>query len=487
MIVNDPAAERAVLASIGKYGANAYYEVADILTERSFSIDSNQIIWACFKKIFEQDEKAKIDIPSVYSAAAEMGLGYVFEKKQEVQHLNSIMNFPVELANTRKFAAKIRKLEVAKNFYASLEVAVENLGKITGDEKISDIIGIGEKAIYDFSNSILDKSQEPELLGKDIDAMLDDLENNPMEQVGISTGYAKYDFAIGGGLRPGSISIIGARMKVGKTLLADNIGKHIAGILRVPVLNMDTEMMKKDHQHRTLAMLSEVPISEIEKGQFAKNPFNKQKVREAAKAIKDMPYFHKCIGGMGFEEILATARRWLAKDVGLTIEGKAKPCVIIYDYIKLMSSETISGNMAEFQALGFMLHQMHDFAVRYEVPILAFVQLNRDGITKEDTDAIGASDRIGMLCSNFSIYKKKSDEEIAQDGPNNGTRKLVPIIARHGEGLSAGEYINMHFQGSCGKIVEGKTNLEANSNSGDTDEGFIVDDKNSEPDIFGPG
>ena len=69
---------------------------------------------------------------------------------------------------------------------------------------------------------------------------------------------------------------------------------------------------------------------------------------------------------------------------------------------------------------------------------LTFIQLNRDGITKESTDTASGSDRIIWLCSNFTIYKRKSDEEIAKDGPENGNRKLVPVISRHGEGYTAG-------------------------------------------------
>jgi hypothetical protein len=114
------------------------------------------------------------------------------------------------------------------------------------------------------------------------------------------------------------------------------------------------------------------------------------------------------------------------------------------------------GNMQEYQAIGFLMTGLHNFALRYKIPILAFIQLNRDGVTKESVEAVSQSDRVIWLCSNFSIFKKKSDEEIAQDGPENGNRKLVPVVARHGEGLSDGDYINFHMKCWCGKITEGR-------------------------------
>ena len=136
----------------------------------------------------------------------------------------------------------------------------------------------------------------------------------------------------------------------------------------------------------------------------------------------------------------------------------------VYDYLKLMDSAEIRGDMKEFQVLGFMMTALHNFALRYEVPILSFVQLNRDGINKETTDTASGSDRIIWLCSNFSIYKHKSDEEIAKDGPENGNRKLVPVIARHGEGLQDKDYINIMMNGAYAQITEGKTAFELEDN-----------------------
>jgi hypothetical protein len=127
-----------------------------------------------------------------------------------------------------------------------------------------------------------------------------------------------------------------------------------------------------------------------------------------------------------------------------------------------------------------MMTQLHNLATQYEIPIVAFVQLNRDGITKESTDTASGSDRIIWLCSNFTIFKRKSDEEIAEDGPTNGNRKLVPIISRHGGGLDDNDYINCHMKGWCAKIAEGKTKLELTHNKGKQTEGFVLDDQNNE-------
>lgn len=474
--LTDASAERAVIAGICRYGADAYYDVADIIGPTTFTIDSNAVIYKCLKHVMEADDTSVFDVPTVLSAAKEVGVAHFFDNRDEIKHLDAVIKFPVQMDNVRKFAAKIRKLEIARLLDAQLDQTKEKIGNLNGDESINHILGLAEDAIFDFGSLLGGGDDAPEIVGSDIDDYIQYLQESKVEQIGISTGYPTYDFAIGGGLRRGTVNVIGARPKTGKTLLADNIGVHIAAELNIPVLNLDTEMGMEDHRHRILAMCSEVAINDIETGKFSESPDQLNRVRQAAEKIRNIPYFHKSIGGMPFEEQLSVIRRWMAKEVGLNDDGTAKECVIIYDYLKLMSGDTITSNMAEFQVLGFMMTGLHNFALRYKVPILSFMQLNRDGINRESTDVASGSDRIIWLCSNFTIYKNKSDEEMAEDGQENGNRKLVPIIARHGAGLEPGDYINMKMKGWCAKISEGRTALELREENLQTEEGFIVDD-----------
>jgi hypothetical protein len=176
-------------------------------------------------------------------------------------------------------------------------------------------------------------------------------------------------------------------------------------------------------------------------------------------------------------------RRWILQEVGFDENGRTNNCLIIYDYLKLMSADSLS-NIQEFQALGFQITSLHNFCVEYDCPCLSFVQLNRDGITRESTDVVSGSDRLIWLCTSFSIFKNKSDEEIAEDGPEAGNRKLIPIVARHGPALEDGDYINMSMNGSIAQIVENITRNELKKGgSKQKNDGFIVnedDDDNEE-------
>jgi hypothetical protein len=128
---------------------------------------------------------------------------------------------------------------------------------------------------------------------------------------------------------------------------------------------------------------------------------------------------------------------------------------VVYDYIKLMDAGDIKSNLAEFQLLGFLLTEMHNFALKYDIPVLAAVQLNRSGGDQEDGTVLAQSDRILWLCSSFTILKRKSPEEMNVDPKDNGDRKLVVTDTRFGAGMEPGEYINLKTNLACAKVTEG--------------------------------
>jgi len=467
----DIVSERAVLSGICKHGSEAYFDVVDLLQPSTFTSTSNKILFECIQHIFKNNEQSTIDIPSIFAAAQSLNLYHVINTKGETEYIHAVLSCDVDLKNVRQFAGKIRKLEITRLLRSQLKKADKSLVDVTGDENITSILGIAEDAVFDFTSLLNENEEKPTRIGDGLTEYMDHLVANPVKQIGLSTGFAHYDEAIGGGLRPGTINMIAARPKVGKTILGNNIGYNVSK--KIPVLNMDTEMSLEDHRHRTLARMTKINIGDIETGQFAQTPDQKEKVYRAIKFVEEsVNYHHKSIAGTPFEEQIGIMRRWLVKEVGLNDDGTAKDCLIVYDYLKLMDAKGISQDLKEYQLLGFYMSTLHNFAVRFKIPILAFMQLNRDGITKEGTESASGSDRIIWLCSNFTIFKNKSDEEVAADGNDAGNRKLVPVVTRHGPGMEFGNYINVDMMGWCARIEEKKTRQEITQTNKDINQGF---------------
>lgn len=466
----DVGAERAVLGLVCKGGHDAYIDIADILLPSTFTVDSNKAIYKCVNHIFERDSTAQIDAVSVLSAAKTLGIDSFFASKLERDHLNSILSFPAQQANLLRFAKKIKKLEVTRDYLSLIRDIQKDLENVTGEEAIDEILNKAEGPIFDFSSAMNSGHNSEDVhIADGLDEYLDDLMANPNGNLGISTGYPIFDACIGGGLLRQSVTLVGARTKGGKSMFCDNVAFHVSFALNIPVLVLDTEMSQKDHWHRLLALVSHVPSDVIKRGIYT--PEQKRKIMEAKKTLKASKYRYRNISGQDFDATMSFARRWLLKNVGYDEDGNMKDALIIYDYLKLVDGDGISNDMKEYQILGFHSSKLHNFSVKYDVAILSFIQLNRDGISKETTAAASGSDRILHNVSNFSILKQKSPEEIGQDGIENGNRKLIPLIARHGPAMDEGQYISMNLDGSIATLTEGLTSYDIRKkNKSDPDE-----------------
>lgn len=455
-VVQDVAAERAVLAGIAQYGADLFLDITDLVKTNTFAVDSNKIIFKCLEHICKQDS-ATVDLPSILSAASELGLSHIFERKEEAKHLHSILSLRVNETNVRRFAAKLRRLEIARLIHQQGGLLQERMGEIDGTESVTQLLGIAENVVFDFT-SMFDGENElqPTQIGSGIKEYVQYLKDNPCQQIGIPTGFPLFDESIGGGLNPG-VTLIGARAKVGKTTLSMAMALNIARA-GIPVLYVDTEMIEKGHYRdisdKLLASLSNQDIKAIKTGSFADCPRAVAAVDEAAQIIEDSPIYRIDISGKPFEDQLYIMRRWVQSVVGLNPDGTAKDCVIIYDYLKAMDSTGINDSMREFQLLGMMMTALQNFGIRYAVPIISFTQLNRDGMDNENAGVVSGSDRLTWFCISFTILKYKSAEEIAEDGPELGNRKMVTILSRYGPGHDFGEYVNAQMNKYKAQLIE---------------------------------
>lgn len=452
---SSPKEERLILSGLIQYGRDLYFELDNILNDQCFRKDLNRVIYRCIEKVLE-NESSLVDFPTIECAAETLGLTSYFARPENYEYLLALGDDKVNIENCINAAKKIRKLSIAKNVYDNLEEAQQEYLKVNGEETAEKIISIGHEAVFKIdaveeTNAVKVTTGMREYFRR--------LQENENKQIGISTGFKKWDAAVGGGLRPGSVTVWGARLKTGKSMVANNICYHVSS-MDIPTLLLDTEMSREEVMVRLASRISNVEINTIESGRFSNNQEQKDALIQAYRKMDTLPYFHKNVAGFEFNEILTSIRSWLIKNVGFNTEGKANKCLVVLDYLKLMSSSSISKNMAEFQLLGMMMNSLTAMAQHYQFPCLTFVQLNRDGINSEETSVISGSDRIGWLCSSFTIFKKKDETEIGKDGPAAGNRKIIPVVCRHGEGLPDGCYINCKMEGRIGKVTEGKTNFE---------------------------
>ena len=457
----DVASERGAIAAVYQGGYNVFAEVAEWVSSRSFGLDSNANLWACIDHIYKENTDAQLDYPSIISAANSIGLGKFFEKPEEHNHLRSIMNLPVRPENGRKFAGKVKKLEIARLMDSQLDLVKKELGEVTGDESIDQIIGRVQEPIFDFTSLLNDSDGGWKRAGDGAEEYFEYLLENPREMCGLTTGFPRHDRAIGGGIRPNSMDVIAARPGSGKTMRVMNTAIHIASVHKVPVLHVDTEMTWEEQMPRMGARLTGMTIDDIETGKAGRVVMGKEKLREAAKQLRDMPFTHMSVIGWEPEDIISKIRHWIIKEVGLNKEtGKANPCVVIYDYLKMMSMETLTkSSLNEYQVIGFLASALKNLAGKYAVGIPTYVQLNRE-------HDVSQSDRILWFCTSLAHMVQKSDEELAENPTMAKYRvKMMLKKSRYGRGLRPDEYINIKTNFSIGEMSEGPSSMETEERS----------------------
>jgi len=456
----DPVAERLVLSAILKFGGDVIYDIDPVISSSDFYADENQIIYSALRKLVIDEGISKPDVASLAGVIHQIDPEAI-KRLGLTKYIGALNQESITKENVGPFANSIARLGLARNLKSRMELGLSALDKVSSDNTISEIIGIAESPLVEFTNSLI-RSDDTIKFGSEIGNYVEYLAEHKNSYLGIPTGFALYDKTIGNGVRGPGIHILGGRAKSFKSTMLLNAGKNMccAGI---PILYLDTELTKEIVMGKLIAMTSEVTIDDIETGKFSESMDTAKKVSEAVKLINDLPFYYHNISGMPHLEVISIMRRWIMKEVGFDGNGQTRPCCIILDYIKTMDVNALR-NIAEFQYLGQLMTDYHNFCVKYKIPILSAVQLNREGINGEDQNVIAGSDRIIALCSSFCIIKAKTAEDLATDPIQNGDRKIVYVAGRFGKGLSQGEYINIKTKGEFAQVIEGNLNTANRAN-----------------------
>ena len=462
--LQDFGSERGVLAGIIEHGPDLLFEIEEILDTDDFHKPTNQKIFAILKHLVHETGVKSFDLPNILACAKSRGYNEFRDNRKNEEFLESLSDGGPSAENVLSLAVVVYKLSIGRRAWHLLDSTIKKVRDINGEEDLADIVSTIEDPVFKFTGSLITQNQILMPLVLDFVETMEARANKPQDIIGLPTGFSNWDHYIGGGLRRGTVNVVGARPKKGKSFFCLNVAKNMAEI-DIPVLYLDTELLRELQMDRLIALVSGIELTRIESGEFAADPNEREAVLSCKEKLENLKITHQHIAGQPIKSVLSIARRWLAKEVGLTDAGIAKPCLIIYDYLKIMDVNDMKESLQEYQLLGFLMTAFHNFATRWELPILATVQLNRDGVGKEGGQFISGSDRILWLCSNFTILKNKSSEELNEDPPQNGTKKLVITETRFGPGMEPEEYINVLDKLECGRLSEGKTFSQAMSDN----------------------
>ena len=462
--MNDIITEKAIISSLLKGGTALYNEYSTSLTSTSFSNPLWSCVYTCIESVIEDDFVKEVSPEMVFVKAKSLGLEKKVCTEKNIDEIKSCYELNISKEEIPIFFRRISFWDVVSKLKDRLDDSLKMVSNLSGEEKLLDVISEVEESVFNYLPEIVNNDEMVDM-SQFVHEHIKYIEDNPIQSPGIPTGFPKYDKCIGGGFRRGTVNVVGARPKVGKSTFCLNICKNVSSF-GVPVLYLDTEMRKETQAIKYVSLVSKVDQYDIETGKFKEKESSALSVSEAVKKIKNIPFTHSNVSGKKPQEIMSIILKWLSKVVGKNESGQTNDCLIVLDYLKTMDISDL-GNVQEYQYLGDFITKIHNFAVKHDIPVLATVQLNRDGINREDGSVISGSDRILWLCSSMTFLKKKTDEDVASgDILSNGDRKMIVVDTRYGSGIDASsEYINVISNMNYCEMVEGRYNFEVINDS----------------------
>jgi len=452
MALYSPQLERHVIGGLIQ-NPQVFPDIEAFLNEKDFYIEPHNVIFACLKNLILNQEKPD----KVILAQKIKNLGISFKEGINIyDYIEALSLAPITPEATIKACQEIVKFRALRDIEKTSVDIKDHVNKSANeplDKTIGEVDSIYGKVMNSFSFE-----DEPQPLYLDVYEKIEELGNNPLDEIGLATPYSKFNEYYGG-LRGGNLYCFCARKGEGKSTLLADLSERTAERYDIPVLYLDTEMSRSEVAFRRAAAISGVQEWLLESGNWRKNTVAFDKVRKGPlpnlKNTKSKVY-HLHVGNKSIDEICSIIRRWYLKVV-----GRGKKGIVVYDYIKLV--EKTHNNWSETQALGQIVDKLKKISEEFDFPLLTAIQLNRSGENAgrdssdviDDASAIAQTDRLVWYATYVGIFRRRTVNELTLDTEASGSHKLIQIKARWQGRNSRGhnDYVQRTFPDGSVKYV----------------------------------
>jgi replicative DNA helicase len=391
--------------------------IVDRIRESDFYRHDHRLIYGVMAKLSHQNKP--LDVLTVTEALKEM---HELDNAGGEVYLYELANNTPTVANIAAYADIVRERSVLRQLIATANDIAGSAFNPQGRSSV-ELLDAAEREVFAISEQgarIGGPANIKEFLTKTMDR-IDVLfqSNNPI--TGIATGYHDLD-DMTSGLQPSDLVIIAGRPSMGKTMLATNIGEHVAIKERKPVLIFSMEMPGEAIVMRLLSSLCRIDQLRIRTGKLLDEDW--PRISSTVSVLSEAPFFIDDTPALSPAELRARARR-IAKEQG-------QLGLIIVDYLQLMqvpgSNENRTAEISEVS------RSLKSLAKELKVPVIAISQLNRSLEQRADKRPVmsdlresGAIEQDADLIA--FVYR---DEVYNDNSPDKGTAELIISKQRNG-------------------------------------------------------
>lgn len=383
---SDEKAEMNVLGTIINHD-ELFTQVEDILDVNAFYSKRNRCFYRIIKYIIKSnhviDESSIIACYEKFSNRLDVSLDEIQYAIMEAGVSDSPRTFMQDVERIIDYGVRRRAWETLQKMSADVVSLTENT-----DDTIAKAISELDKVrgSMNADSGIVDASQALKMVNEQINDNL----------AGINKGSVKTGFRFSdekGGLRFGSLVVIGAFTSVGKSTLAMNISVNAAK-KGTPVAYYSLEMSVNELWARVINQHTRVPAWKITS--YALNRDELRLVDEAMNSLRNLPIYIDDNATTKFEKMLRSVRT-MVKKYGIKM--------FVVDYLQIFAQG--SKNEREESVLSYMARELKNICRELNIVCIALSQLRRAGEDKHPTiDMLRGSGQIEESADNIVLLDR---------------------------------------------------------------------------------
>ena len=356
LLPQDIEAEEALLSGI-LLNPEVIERVVAILEPEAFYLDAHKDIYTAALRLHSAHKPT--DLLNVTESLSKNGM---LARIGGNTKLGKLVNRKISAVSIHDFAEVVQQKYLSRRLISSGNEIVQ-LG-YDESKPLVERLNAAEEKMFSIRhpNKI---ASEPEMLGDTSSKSLEKIKqfNQGIDLPSIPTGFHDLDSMIHGGLKRGSLSVVGSRPSIGKSAFAHQIAFSISACYKVPTIIFSLGMSKEDINMRLLAFESCIEASYLNTGRVSQTQW--EPLERSIRNIDELPLVIDDSTCPTTLEIRSKIRKVIAKYGSLKL--------VVIDYLQLMAD----GSDNRFpQPIGQITKQLKSLAKEYDVPIVLLSQLN---------------------------------------------------------------------------------------------------------------
>jgi len=407
-----PEAERAVIGAILLDHA-ALPVVLDIVSPADFDAMANRQILEAIISLQDRGQP-----PDLILLAEELQARGHLEGVGGPAYLSELLDRTPSAANVTYYARIVREKSITRGIEGAGRRIIHKANNLNGDG-IESLLAFAQREITTATSagagsSSMEIRDMMKQVFREIEAQRERGDTIP----GLPTGFTTLD-ALTGGLKSGLLYVVAGRPGTGKTALALNIARTVAGAGGF-VYFFSLEMPWKELSYRLLSAESKIDGHRLSRGRMGEG--EQLRCVHATDALAKLPLMIDDTGGLQIDRLMGRARRTKAER-GISL--------IVVDYVQLVRpSQRWGTREAEVAEVSRSLKVL---AKELNVPVLVCAQLNRAVESRTD--------------------KTPTLSDLRESGAIEQDADVIAFISRPGDDGRVELTIAKHRQGPTGKIV----------------------------------